>query len=80
MSPILTAVQNVFGDPQVVLIVFLSALFGVFVGSIPGLTATMAVALLVPITYWLEPIAALAAVVSVVACAIFAGESLCHSY
>nr|MBC8218497.1 tripartite tricarboxylate transporter permease [Planctomycetota bacterium] len=74
MNPILTALQNVFGDPQVVLIVFLSAFFGVFVGSIPGLTATMAVALLVPITYWLDPISALAAVVSVVACAIFAGD------
>jgi putative tricarboxylic transport membrane protein len=77
MSPILTALQNVFGDPQVVLIVFLSAFFGVFVGSIPGLTATMAVALLVPITYWLDPIAALAAVVSMVACAIFAGDIPC---
>ena len=77
MSPIFTALQNVFGDPQVVLIVFLSAFFGVFVGSIPGLTATMAVALLVPITYWLDPIAALAAVVSMVACAIFAGDIPC---
>ncbi|MHC4331317.1 MAG: tripartite tricarboxylate transporter permease [Planctomycetota bacterium] len=74
MSPIFTAVQNVFGDPRVVIVVFLSAFFGVFVGSIPGLTATMAVALLVPITYWLDPICALAAVVSMVACAIFAGD------
>ncbi len=74
MSPILTALQNVFGDPQVVIVIFLSAFFGVFIGSIPGLTATMAVALLVPITYWLDPICALAAVVSMVACAIFAGD------
>ena len=77
MSPILTALQNVFGDPTVIIIVFLSAFFGVFVGAIPGLTATMAVALLVPITYWLDPIAALAAVVSMVACAIFAGDIPC---
>ena len=74
MSQFFTAVQNVFGDPHVVIVVFLSAFFGVFVGSIPGLTATMAVALLVPITYWLDPITALAAVVSMVACAIFAGD------
>lgn len=74
MSPFLTALQNVLGDPRVVIIIFLSAFFGVFVGSIPGLTATMAVALLVPIAYWLDPIAALAAVVSMVACAIFAGD------
>ncbi len=74
MSQFFTAVQNVIGDPHVVIVVFLSAFFGVFVGSIPGLTATMAVALLVPITYWLDPICALAAVVSMVACAIFAGD------
>jgi len=74
MSSILIALEHVFGDPRIVIIVFLSASFGVFVGSIPGLTATMAVALLVPITYWLDPIAAMAAVVSVVACAIFAGD------
>ncbi|MFB3078592.1 MAG: tripartite tricarboxylate transporter permease, partial [Lysobacterales bacterium] len=55
-------------------VVILSATFGVFIGSIPGLTATMAVALLVPITYWLEPEVALAAVVTMVACAIFAGD------
>lgn len=74
MSSILNALQNVFGDPTVIMIVLLSAFFGVFVGAIPGLTATMAVALMVPITYWLDPIAALAAVVSMVACAIFAGD------
>jgi TctA family transporter len=74
MSPLLTALQNVLGDPAVVMVIVLSAIFGVFIGSIPGLTATMAVALLVPITYWLDPISALAAVVTMVACAIFAGD------
>lgn len=61
-------------DPTVLLIVVLSALYGVFIGSIPGLTATMAVALFVPITFHLEPIHAVAAVVTLVASAIFAGD------
>ena len=34
-------------DPYVLLVIFCSALFGLFVGCIPGLTATMATALLV---------------------------------
>ncbi len=40
----------------------------------PGLTATMGVALFVPMTYWMEPVPALAAIVTMVACAIFAGD------
>ena len=38
-------------DPLVLGVVLASALFGLFVGAIPGLTATMAVALLVPVTF-----------------------------
>ena len=37
-------------------------------------TATMATALLVPLTYWLDPISALAAIVTSTACAIFSGD------
>jgi len=74
MNPIHQAIELVFYNPKIWAVVVLSSAFGVFIGSIPGLTATMAVALLVPITYWLEPVAALAAVVSMVACAIFAGD------
>ncbi|MCA9031618.1 MAG: tripartite tricarboxylate transporter permease [Planctomycetaceae bacterium] len=68
------ALHDVFGRPDVWLIVFLSACYGIFVGSIPGLTATMAVALFVPMAYWLDPVAAVAAIVTMVACAIFAGD------
>jgi len=61
-------------QPSVLLTVLLSALYGVFIGAIPGLTATMAVALLIPVTYHLDPVHAIAAVVTLVACAIFAGD------
>lgn len=71
---LLQAIGDVFGRPDVWLIVLASACYGVFAGAIPGLTATMAVALFVPMAYWLDPVAAMAAIVTMVACAIFAGD------
>ncbi len=61
-------------DPWVLLVILLSACFGMFVGAIPGLTATMATALLVPITFFMEPVPAVAAIVTATAMAIFAGD------
>ena len=59
---------------QSVIIIILAAFFGLFVGSIPGLTATMAVALLIPITFFMDPGPAIAAIVAMEAMAIFAGD------
>ena len=33
-----------------------SALFGLFVGAVPGLSATMATAMLVPLTFFMDPV------------------------
>ncbi|WP_169980306.1 tripartite tricarboxylate transporter permease [Tautonia rosea] len=75
MDPaVVDAASQVFLDPVVWTAIVASAIYGVFVGAVPGLTATMAMALLVPLTYWLPPLPALAAVVTMVACAIFAGD------
>jgi putative tricarboxylic transport membrane protein len=60
--------------PDVLVTIFLAALFGLFVGAIPGLTATMATALLVPVTFFMEPIPALGAIVTATAMAIFSGD------
>ena len=49
-------------------------IFGIFVGSTPGLTATMAVALVIPLSYNLPKEAALAMVIGVSFTAIFAGD------
>jgi TctA family transporter len=49
-------------------------MFGLFMGAIPGLSATMATALLVPVTFFMPPVPALAAVVTATAMAIFAGD------
>ncbi len=61
-------------DPLVLGVVLASAFFGLFVGSIPGLSATMATALLVPVTFFLPPIPAVACMVTATAMAIFAGD------
>ena len=51
-----------------------ASLFGLFVGAVPGLTATMATALLVPVTFFMAPIPAIAAIVTATAMAIFSGD------
>jgi TctA family transporter len=73
MDPIVAAFGLVF-QPYVLLVILLSALFGLFVGAIPGLTATMATALLVPVTFFMPPIPAVAAIVTATAMAIFSGD------
>ncbi len=70
----LAAAGQVFLDPWLWVIVLASATYGLFMGAVPGLTATMAMALMVPLTYWLDPVPALAAIVTMEACAIFAGD------
>lgn len=52
----------------------LGMIFGVFIGATPGLTATMAVALIVPISFHLDPAAGLALIIGVSFTAIFAGD------
>lgn len=73
MDAILQAFELVFTWP-VILTVGGAALFGLFVGAVPGLTATMATALLVPLTFFMDPIPAVGAMVACAAMAIFAGD------
>ncbi len=61
-------------SPDVFIPWFLATVLGVFVGAVPGLTATMAVALIVPLTYHLKPITGLAMILGVSFSAIFAGD------
>lgn len=73
MEAVLTSLQMV-ASMDVLLAMVGAALFGLFVGAVPGLTATMATALLVPITFFLPPIPAVAVMVTATAMAIFAGD------
>lgn len=49
-----------FQHPTALLFVAMAALIGVIVGALPGLTAPTAIALLMPVTYYLDPLSALA--------------------
>ncbi|MEN9630859.1 MAG: hypothetical protein RJA10_4087 [Pseudomonadota bacterium] len=73
MDALATAFGLVF-QPYVLMVIVLSAIYGLFVGAIPGLTATMATALLVPVTFFMPPIPAVAAIVTATAMAIFSGD------
>ena len=73
MDAVATAFGLVF-EPYVLLVILLSAAYGLFVGAVPGLTATMATALLVPVTFFMPPVPAVAALVTATALAIFSGD------
>jgi putative tricarboxylic transport membrane protein len=59
---------------DVLIAIMASAVYGLVVGSLPGLSATMATALLVPVTFYLSPIAAVATIITASAMAIFSGD------
>lgn len=73
MSDLLQAFELVF-RLEVLLVILGASVFGIFAGAMPGISATVAVALLVPITFFMEPVAALAAIATAVAMSIFAGD------
>lgn len=72
--PAIIEAFKLVADPYVIGVVLASAVFGLFVGSVPGLTATMATALLVPVTFLMPPVPAIACMVTATAMAIFAGD------
>lgn len=47
-------------DPIVILAIILGTVGGIIIGAIPGLTATMAVALLIPVTFGMDTVVGLA--------------------
>ena len=74
MWPALVQAFSTVFEPNTILVMVLASLFGLFVGAVPGLTATMATALLVPVTFFMPPIPAIAAIVTATAMAIFSGD------
>src|SRR5674476_751625 len=72
-GPLGQAFAMVF-EPYTIMVMLGASLYGLFVGAVPGLTATMATALLVPVTFFMAPIPAIAAMVTATAMAIFSGD------
>jgi putative tricarboxylic transport membrane protein len=73
MQHVAAAAELLF-RPDVIWTIVATSFFGLFVGAMPGLTATMATALLVPFTFFMEPVPAIAAIVTATAMAIFSGD------
>ena len=59
---------------EVIIALLAASVYGLVIGSLPGLSATMATALLVPVTFYLSPIAAIATIVAASTMAIFSGD------
>ncbi|MEJ5228437.1 MAG: tripartite tricarboxylate transporter permease [Pseudothermotoga sp.] len=60
-------------EPTAILYLLIGTFSGLLIGTLPGLTATMAVAILIPLTFWLPPNCGLAMLVGVWNSAIFSG-------
>ena len=43
-------------DPVALMLIVFGTIFGIVIGALPGLTSTMGVALLVPVTFTMSPV------------------------
>ena len=59
MLDIFPGLVTVLTDPVLIFTVFMAALVGMVAGAIPGLTASAAIAMMVPMTFYLDPLVAL---------------------
>src|SRR5262245_7133447 len=65
---------NLITTWEVIVAMLAASVYGLVIGSLPGRSATMATALLVPVTFYLSPIAAIATIVAASSMAIFSGD------
>jgi putative tricarboxylic transport membrane protein len=65
---------SVFSDWFTVLLILVGVLIGLTMGSIPGLTGNMAVALLIPLTYAMPPVAAVSFLIAITKAGTFGGS------
>ncbi len=59
--------------PSVIMFLFLGVLIGTMIGALPGLSATMGIAIMTPITFWFDPTDGFAMLMGLWNAAIFAG-------
>ncbi|MEW6624656.1 MAG: tripartite tricarboxylate transporter permease [Bacillota bacterium] len=73
MNPDLLAGFSLAFTPEALLLAFLGMFFGIIVGAVPGLTATMAIAILTPFTFSLSPINGLLMLVGIYIGGVYGG-------
>lgn len=71
---LLSSYAGVMADPRTVLMVFLGAAGGVFIGAIPGLTATMGVALLIPFSFGMDLVPSVGLLLGIYCGAMYGGS------
>lgn len=67
------AVQEVF-QPEILLVMLVGSIIGVVVGALPGASATMALAVMIPVTFWFEEDVSLLLLISVYCSGVFGGS------
>jgi len=60
-------------DPVVLVLILAGAVFGIIIGALPGLTSTMGVALIVPITFGMTPVQGLSLLGAIYCSSTYAG-------
>lgn len=65
LNVLLEGIQSVASNPQVFLVMIFGIFFGIIFGCIPGLTATLGVILLIPVTYSMDPILGISMLISI---------------
>lgn len=73
ISAILTGVELIV-SPMSMLLIFVSVVIGVLVGALPGLSSSMAVALLLPFTIGLNPVLAISMMAALYCAGTFGGS------
>lgn len=73
MSNWLTGIEAIL-DPTVLLLIPLGMLLGVFVGAVPGLSATVGIAVFLPFTFTLDPLSGLVLLLGIYNGACYAGS------
>lgn len=65
---------NALADPQAIIMLVLGVLVGIVVGALPGISATVGVALLLPFTFALEPLTGMMLLLGIYGGAVYAGS------
>ncbi len=72
-AALLQGIMIIF-QPSMIAIIALGVIGGMIIGSLPGLTATMGVALLVPLTFGMNPVSGLVMLLGIYCGAIYGGS------
>ena len=81
MSDILGGLQLAL-QWDAIIAIFVGVVSGIFIGAMPGFSASMGVALLIPVTFGMSPVAGLLMLTAVYTSAIYGGSitaTLCHT-